>query len=36
MNGLQVLSDNEAQDYVPKPSSLIIGIPIERPNAEKK
>jgi hypothetical protein len=26
MNGLQVISDNEAQDYVPKPRKLIIKV----------
>jgi hypothetical protein len=36
MNGLQVISDSETQDNVPKPSKFIIGIPIERPNAKKK
>ncbi len=36
MNGLQVISDSETQDYVPKPSKFIISIPIERPNAQKK
>jgi hypothetical protein len=36
MNGLQVISDNEAQDCVPKPSKLIINIPTMRPNAKEK
>jgi hypothetical protein len=26
MNGLQVISDNEAQDYVPKPRKIIINV----------
>jgi hypothetical protein len=36
MNSLQVISHNEAQDYVPKPSKLIINVPTERPNAKEK
>jgi hypothetical protein len=33
---LQVISDNEAQDCVPKPSKLIINVPTKRPNAKEK
>jgi hypothetical protein len=36
MNSLQVISDNEAQDYVPKLGMLIFNIPTERPNAKEK
>lgn len=36
MNGLQVISDNEAQDCAPKPSELIINIPTEKPNVKEK
>ncbi len=36
MNGLQVISDNEAQDYVPKLGVFIISVLTKRPNAKEK